>query len=128
MDLDVDAAPDAALPLAAALAFADGASRLTGVARLREKESDRLLAVVDLLTRAGASARVESDEAGAPALSITGRGCIPRAAAFVAHGDHRVAMSAAILALVLPEATLDDPGCVAKSWPGFWEVWTPLVG
>jgi 3-phosphoshikimate 1-carboxyvinyltransferase len=129
MDLDVDAAPDAALPLAAALAFADGASRLTGVSRLREKESDRLLAAVDLLTRAGASARVGEDPAGAPVLSISGHGGVPRAAAFVAHGDHRVAMSAAVLALVLPAgSTLDDPACVAKSWPGFWDVWTPLVG
>ncbi|HTS01086.1 MAG TPA: 3-phosphoshikimate 1-carboxyvinyltransferase, partial [Thermoanaerobaculia bacterium] len=42
LEADVDAAPDAALPLAAALAFASGTSRLTGVARLAAKESDRL--------------------------------------------------------------------------------------
>ncbi len=129
MDLDVDAAPDAALPLAAALAFADGDSRLTGVARLREKESDRLAAAVDLLTRAGASARVGRNEGGAPVLTISGRVGAPRAAAFAAHSDHRVAMSAAVLALALPAgSTLDDPGCVAKSWPDFWEAWAPLVG
>jgi 3-phosphoshikimate 1-carboxyvinyltransferase len=129
MVLDVDAAPDAALPLATALAFADGTSRLTGVARLREKESDRLATAVDLLTRAGASARAGRDEAGAPVLEISGRGGEPRAAAFVAHGDHRVAMSAAVLALALPAgSTVDDPSCVAKSWPGFWEAWAPLVG
>jgi 3-phosphoshikimate 1-carboxyvinyltransferase len=128
MDVDVDAAPDAALPLAAALAFADGTSRLTGVARLREKESDRLAAAVDLLLRAGASARVGRDEEGVPALSISGRGGVPRAAEFVAHGDHRVAMSAAVLALTLPAgSTIDDPACVAKSWPAFWDAWSPLV-
>jgi 3-phosphoshikimate 1-carboxyvinyltransferase len=128
MAVDVDSAPDAALPLAAALAFADGESRLTGVARLREKESDRLAAAVDLLTRAGASARVEEDVADGPALSISGRGGVPRAAAFRAHADHRVAMSAAVLALALPAAsTLDAPDCVGKSWPGFWEAWNPLV-
>ena len=54
---DVDAAPDAALPLAAMLAFASGTSRLTGVARLREKESDRLAAAAELLTAAGRSAK-----------------------------------------------------------------------
>jgi len=129
MELDVDAAPDAALPLAAALAFADGVSSLTGVARLREKESDRLAAAVDVLTRAGASARVGRDGAGAPVLTISGRSGVPRAATFAAHSDHRVAMSAAVLALALPSgSTLDDPACVAKSWPGFWEAWTPLVG
>lgn len=125
---DVDAAPDAALPLAAALAFANGASRLTGVARLRDKESDRLAAAVDLLTRAGAVARVETDNGRTPVLAIEGSSGAPRAADFRAHGDHRVAMSAAVLALALPQgSTLDGPGCVAKSWPGFWEAWDSLV-
>ena len=124
LDVDVDAAPDAALPLAAALAFAGGSSRLGGVARLREKESDRLAAAVDLLTRAGASARVEEG----PVLAIDGPDGAPRPAAFTAHADHRVAMSAAVLALVLPHATLDDANCVGKSWPGFWDAWNRLVG
>ncbi len=127
MDVDVDAAPDAALPLAAALAFACGSSRLAGVARLREKESDRLAGALELLTCAGASARVEDGLDGAPVLAIDGPAGVPRSAAFAAHADHRVAMAAAILALVLPRATLDDPGCVGKSWPGFWEAWNPLV-
>ncbi len=128
IDVDVDAAPDAALPLAAALAFACGPSRLAGVARLREKESDRLAAAVDLLTRAGASARVDSGAGGVPFLSIDGSAGVPRSATFTAHADHRVAMTAAVLALALPHATLDDARCVGKSWPGFWEAWNPLVG
>jgi 3-phosphoshikimate 1-carboxyvinyltransferase len=127
LDADVDAAPDAALPLAAALAFAAGTSRLTGVARLAEKESDRLAAAVDLLARCGAAARVEPAPDGSPSLVIDGARGAPRPAAFAAHADHRVAMAAAVLALVLPRATLDDRACVAKSWPSFWEAWTPLV-
>ncbi len=124
---DVDAAPDAALPLAAALAFADGTSRLTGVARLREKESDRLAAALDLLGRAGASARAARASDGEPALEIDGRAGVPRHASFASHDDHRVAMSAAVLGLVLPDATLDHARCVGKSWPEFWEAWDPLV-
>ena len=128
VDADVDAAPDAALPLAALVAFAGGISRLSGVARLREKESDRLAAALDLLERAGAVAREESDGPG-PVLVVDGRAGAPRPAAFVAHGDHRVAMSTAVLALALPGgSTLDDPGAVAKSWPGFWEAWEALSG
>ena len=127
LEADVDAAPDAALPLAAALAFAGGTSRLTGVARLAGKESDRLATAVDLLARSGASARVETGADGGPVLAIDGTRGAPRAAAFAAHADHRVAMSAAVLALVLPDATLDDSSCVAKSWPRFWEAWNPLV-
>ena len=128
VEVDVDAAPDAALPLAALVAFAGGISRLTGALRLREKESDRLAAALDLLTRAGAAAREERDARG-PVLVVDGRAGVPRPAAFAAHADHRVAMSAAVLALTLPEgSTLDDPGVVAKSWPGFWETWEALLG
>ncbi len=126
VDADLDAAPDAALPLAALVAFAGGTSRLSGVARLREKESDRLAAALDLLRRAGAAAREERDRHG-PVLVVDGPTGFPRAAEFTAHGDHRVAMSAAVLALALPPgSTLDDPGVVAKSWPGFWEAWEAL--
>lgn len=127
VEVDVDAAPDAALPLAALVAFAGGTSRLTGALRLREKESDRLAAALDLLTRAGAVAREERDARG-PVLVVDGRAGVPRPAVLAAHGDHRVAMSAAVLALTLPEgSTLDDPGVVAKSWPGFWSAWDALA-
>ncbi len=123
--VDVDPAPDAALPLAAMLAFAGGTSRLWGVARLREKESDRLAAAVDLLTRAGAAARIDPE---GPILVIDGARGVPRPAAFEAHDDHRVAMSAAVLALVLPPgSTLDAPGVTAKSYPAFFEDWSALV-
>jgi 3-phosphoshikimate 1-carboxyvinyltransferase len=120
LSVDVDAAPDAALPLAALLAFAGGTSVLAGAARLREKESDRLAAAVDLLGRAGAVARPEG-EGKDIRLVIDGRAGTPRAAAFAAHGDHRVAMSAAVLALALPVgSTLDDPAAVGKSYPEFF--------
>ena len=120
LSVDVDAAPDAALPLAALLAFAGGTSVLAGAARLREKESDRLAAAVDLLGRAGAVARVEGNGKEAR-LVIEGRAGTPRAAAFAAHGDHRVAMAAAVLALGLPAgSTLDDPSAVGKSYPEFF--------
>ena len=127
LSVDVDAAPDAALPVAATLAFAGGTSVLTGAARLREKESDRLAAALDLLGRAGASAE-EAGGSGDVRLVIDGRSGAPRAAAFAAHGDHRVAMAAAVLALALPAgSTLDDPGAASKSWPRFFPEWAALV-
>lgn len=127
LDADVDAAPDAALPLAAMLAFADGASCLTGVSRLREKESDRLAAAVELLAAAGAAARVER-RAGQDALVIEGRSGRPRAASFLARDDHRVAMSAAILALTIPAGSeVDEPGVVSKSYPDFFVDWERLT-
>lgn len=127
LDADVDAAPDAALPLAALLAFSGGVSRLRRAARLREKESDRLAAAADLLGRAGASARVEEEAAG-PALVVDGCAGAPRRADFAAWDDHRVAMSAAVLALALPVgSTVDEPGVVSKSYPGFWADWSALA-
>jgi len=124
IDADVDGAPDAALPLAALLAFAKGTSRLSGAARLREKESDRLAAALDLASRAGAMAF----EAPGPILVLDGPRGAPRRADFVAHGDHRVAMSAAVLALTLPEGcTLENPEVVAKSYPAFFEDWQRLL-
>ncbi len=128
LSVDVDAAPDAALPLASLLAFAGGRSVISGVRRLRDKESDRLSAAVDLLTRAGSPAREEDAETGLR-LVIEGAAGRPRRADFSAHGDHRVAMSAAVLALALPPgSTLDEPTAVAKSFPGFFEEWTRLAG
>ena len=107
------------------LAFAGGTSRLWGVARLREKESDRLAAALDLLGRAGASAGLDPD---GPILVIEGARGTPRAAGFHAHDDHRVAMSAAVLALVLPDgSTLDAPEVTAKSYPTFFADWATLV-
>ena len=127
VDADVDPAPDAALPLAALLAFSNGTSRLRGVERLRAKESDRLAAVLDLLGRAGASARA-GDSAEGRELVVDGPAGRPRRADFDAMDDHRVAMAAAVLALVLPEGcTVDEPLVVSKSWPAFWDDWAGLV-
>ena len=127
LEADVDAAPDAALPLAALLAFARGASRLSGVARLREKESDRLAAMLDLLARSGASAAPGGTDAG-ERVEIDGDAGRPRRADFLAFDDHRVAMAAAVFALLLPEGcTLDAPEVVSKSYPGFWADWAGLV-
>jgi 3-phosphoshikimate 1-carboxyvinyltransferase len=128
LDVDVDAAPDAALPLAVLLAFARGTSRLTGVSRLAEKESDRLEAALDLLSRGGAIARRAAGANGAPELVIEGLAREPRRADYAAHDDHRVAMAAAVLALAGPPgSTLDAPGVVAKSNPRFWSDWERLA-
>lgn len=128
LDVDVDPAPDAALPLAALLAFAGGTSRLTGVARLAEKESDRLGAAVDIVRRAGAEAESQVDGSGRPALVLRGDRGHPRPARFDAHSDHRVAMAAAVLALALPSGSeLDSPEVVAKSYPLFFDDWARLV-
>ena len=59
--------------------------------------------------------RVEDDS-----LVIDGQTELPGGQAD-SHGDHRIAMAFSVLGLVTPGMTIEDPGCVAKSWPGFWE-------
>jgi 3-phosphoshikimate 1-carboxyvinyltransferase len=127
LEVDVDGAPDAALPLTALLAYARGTSRLTGVQRLMEKESDRLGAALDLLERGGVPA-LRAGEGAGPALVIEGDGGPTRGADYSAHDDHRVAMAAAVLALGGPAgSTLESPGVVAKSNPRFWTDWERLT-
>lgn len=123
--------------LAALCARASGPSRLEGLAELRVKESDRVARIVDLLRAFAIPVDVTSD--GGDALVITP--ATPRAPTtpIVTDHDHRIGMSAHVLARlgrasddVLP-LTLDDDGCVDESWPGFVDVvtathralWTP---
>ena len=108
--------PDAVPALAAVAAFAPGESRFSGIAHLRLKESDRIAALAALLTAAGAQAVAEAD-----ALVVVGPvrpG--PSPARLPTAGDHRIAMAAGLLALVQPEVLIENPSCVAKSYPGFF--------
>jgi 3-phosphoshikimate 1-carboxyvinyltransferase len=108
--------PDAVPALAAAAAFAEGSSRFEGVGHLRLKESDRLAALVELLSAAGAHAAAAGD-----ALVVTGPASPPtRPTRLRTHRDHRMAMAAGILALRLPGLLVEDPGCVSKSYAGFF--------
>ena len=107
--------PDLVPPLAVAAAFAAGTSRFTDLARLRVKESDRLEALVAGLTAIGVEA-----SAGADALTVTGTRRA-HGARIDPHNDHRIAMSFAAAGLVTGDQTVRNPGCVAKSFPDFWE-------
>ncbi len=115
IEADLSDCPDLFPVVSALCAAADGGSRLTGLARLRLKESDRVAAMAEGLTRMGAEIRCDTDSA-----VITGGPL--RGAEIDPWGDHRIAMSLAILALHAEgETTISDAGCVSKSYPGFWD-------
>ena len=115
--------PDAVPALAALAAFAVGPSRFDGVAHLRWKESDRIASVMALLASAGASAREEDGS-----LFVEGPpGRWPGARVLPTSGDHRIAMAAALLALARPGCLIENPACVAKSYPGFFRDLETLV-
>jgi 3-phosphoshikimate 1-carboxyvinyltransferase len=105
------------VPVIAALAArAHGVTRIRDAAELRTKESDRLSAMCKVLRAFGVVAEEHED-----GLTIEGAGDRPlRAARVSSEGDHRIAMSAAVLALFAEgESIIDDAGCVATSFPRF---------
>jgi 3-phosphoshikimate 1-carboxyvinyltransferase len=108
--------PDGALMLIAAAAVASGPSRFEGLATLRVKESDRLVAMAEGLHRVGATARI-----GDSWIEVEPIAAGHRVDADIdPHGDHRIAMSFAVLGLRTGGVRIADPGCVAKSYPEFW--------
>lgn len=115
---DLSGAPDGAMALAVACLFADGDSRLGGLSTLRLKETDRLAALQAEIRRVGGRASVEDD-----ALLI-GPGDL-HGAEIATYDDHRMAMSMALVGLVVPGVVIREPSVVSKTWPGFFEM---LVG
>jgi 3-phosphoshikimate 1-carboxyvinyltransferase len=109
--------PDLIPTLAALACVLPEPSRFTEVEILRGKESDRLEGVRALVTAVGGRAEVGSDGA----LTLTPPAQVPARFEIDSRGDHRLAMSAATLAVLLrTRVGIKDPECVAKSFPGFW--------
>lgn len=104
--------------LSVAMAFADGTSRIVGAEELRHKETDRLMAIADLLKKAGVDFEEHKD-----GIEIDGTpGLQPREAQFNSYHDHRIAMSAAVMALMASNSsTVLDADCAAISYPDFWK-------
>ncbi|NGP78075.1 3-phosphoshikimate 1-carboxyvinyltransferase [Balneolaceae bacterium YR4-1] len=104
--------------LAIAMLFAEGTSTIRGAEELRHKETDRLSALSDMLKKAGASFKEMED-----GLEIHGDPkFVPRPASYNSYHDHRIAMSAAILASKGSEPSKVKGGeCTDISYPGFWE-------
>ncbi|MGI6031706.1 MAG: 3-phosphoshikimate 1-carboxyvinyltransferase [Eubacteriales bacterium] len=100
--------------LAVAAAFAQGTTEIRDAQELKVKESNRIDAMARELVRAGADAEGTVD-----GLMIRG-GKPLHGAKFHSYGDHRVAMSMTVLALAAQgESQIEDPGCIAISYPGF---------
>jgi 3-phosphoshikimate 1-carboxyvinyltransferase len=111
---------DQAPTFAAVAAFADGWSRASGIGFIRRKESDRIAAVVEGLRRLGVDAHEDDDGDG---FTLTGCGPAgpPHGGRIRTFDDHRIAMSFALVGLRTPGVLIEDPGCVAKTFPGFFD-------
>jgi 3-phosphoshikimate 1-carboxyvinyltransferase len=106
--------PDMVPTMAVLAAMRPGRTLICNVAHLRIKESNRLEALVTELTKTG----IRAEETG-DGLVITGG--TPRGAEIETYNDHRIAMSFAVLGLRAPGMRIRNPGCVGKSFPGFWD-------
>ncbi len=121
--LDVDECPDL-FPILALLAAAQThPTRFTGIRRLRLKESDRVEAMRDVLTRFGATVEVDSES-----FSVSPSGRPFRGGSFPSYDDHRIAMAVAVGATQADSPVeLDNESCAAKSYPTFFEDFTHLA-
>jgi len=122
VDIDCNHIPDAAMTLAMAALFADGATTLRNIASWRVKETDRLAAMAKELRKLGAVV-----EEGADFLRIT-----PPAkwqpAAIDTYDDHRMAMCFSLATLGGVDVRINDPDCVAKTYPEYFSVFSGIAG
>lgn len=112
---DMSQISDTAPTLAVVAAFAEGRTQVTGVGFIRGKETDRIAAVVAELRRLGVAATEDADGFTIEPAPMHG-GTVQT------YDDHRMAMSFAVAGLRVAGIEIADPGCVAKTFPGFWRL------
>jgi 3-phosphoshikimate 1-carboxyvinyltransferase len=116
---------DAVPTLAVLAAFSRAPVRFTGIANLRVKECDRVAALASELSRiAPGLGREDGDDL--VVAGGTGPAAAMRPADVRTYSDHRIAMSFALAGLRVPGITILDPGCVSKTYPGFWRTLAAL--
>ncbi len=113
VDLDCNHIPDAAMTLATAALFARGTTTLRNIASWRVKETDRIAAMAIELRKLGATV-----EEGEDFIRVTPAALRP--AAIDTYDDHRMAMCFSLAAFGTP-LRINDPGCVAKTFPDYFE-------
>ena len=121
IDLDCNHIPDAAMTLAVAALFADGTTRLSNIASWRVKETDRIAAMATELRKVGATV-----EEGADYICIT-RPAQIKHAAIGTYDDHRMAMCFSLAAFGAEGMRIDDPKCVAKTFPDYFSAFAGVT-
>jgi len=120
-DLDLNHIPDAAMTAAAMALFADGPCVVRNIASWRVKETDRIAAMATELGKLGAGV-----EAGADYLKVAPRK-LASGAALDTYDDHRMAMSLSLAALGGVRVRINDPECVAKTFPGYFAAFAGIT-
>ncbi len=114
VDVDMGALSDTFMTLAALAPFADGPTVIRGIAHTRLQETDRVSATAKELRKLGVAVTERDD-------SLRIEPGVKRGATIDPHDDHRIAMSFALIGLRLPGVAIGNPGCVAKTFPDFFD-------
>jgi len=114
IDIDMGDISDVALTLAVTAVFAEGSTRITNVANMRYKETDRIAALATELRRIGQEVEELPD-----GLVIHPKPVKP--AVIHTYDDHRMAMSFSLAGLRQPGIVISNPECVSKTFPDFFE-------
>lgn len=121
-DLDLNQIPDAAMTLAVAALFADGRCVLRNIASWRVKETDRIAAMATELRKLGATV-----EEGGDWLAVSPPPTFYDGVAIDTYDDHRMAMCFALAALGGVPVTINDPACVNKTFPEFFDAFARIA-
>ena len=122
IDIDCNHIPDAAMTLAVMALFADGTTTLRNIASWRVKETDRIAAMATELRKVGAIV-----EEGADYIKITPPAKLTPNAVIDTYDDHRMAMCFSLVSLGGVPITINDPKCVAKTFPNYFEEFAKIV-
>jgi 3-phosphoshikimate 1-carboxyvinyltransferase len=122
LDLDCNHIPDAAMTLAILALFAEGTTTLRNIASWRVKETDRISAMATELRKVGAIV-----EEGADYIQITPPAQLTPHAVIDTYDDHRMAMCFSLVSLGGVPITINDPNCVAKTFPNYFDEFKKLV-
>ncbi len=121
IQIDLNHIPDAAMTLAICALFADGTTVLRNIGSWRVKETDRLSAMATELRKTGATV-----EEGADYLNITPLAALTPNAVIDTYDDHRIAMCFSLIAVGGVPVRINDPRCVAKTFPDYFDVLAQL--
>ena len=130
-DADLSNCPDLFPTVAVLAAFCPGDTHLSGVERLRHKETDRAAAIEEMLRKMGVPVTVEEDMMTISGMALTQRiltGNLLKGGKFTSYGDHRMVMALSLASLgASGKVEIDDTTCVSKSFPSFNELFQQLT-
>jgi len=119
VDVDMSDTPDAVPAIAVVAAFARGTTRIRNIGHLRIKECDRIDAVCSQLSKMGITV-----SQGPDFMEICGG--TPRGAVIETYNDHRIAMAFSVAGLAVEGMVIENPSCVEKSFPTYWQLYDAL--